>query len=364
MSKKILLLGGTGAMGVYLRKFLENERDTQVYITSRSKYNSYKNVHFLCGNAHDLNFLEIVLSDVKPDVIVDFMVWNTEQFKLASHILLENTKHYLFLSSYRVFAEQNPLTEKSPKLLDVCDDKEYLKIDEYGLYKARQENVLKQSSFSNWTILRPSITFSKNRFQFGCLEANILCFRSLQNLPVVIPTEMLDRKTTLTWGGDAAKLIFKLILNPKAYKQDFNLATSENHTWREILDYYNEFIGTTVKEITLEQYIKIVNPWQTKYDRMFNRTLDNSKVLSVTGIEQKDFMSVYEGLKKELIEFKKHPFFAIKDIKQNALIDKFCNTKISFKGYKFKDVILYYIYRYINNKLFIRIVQKFLKESI
>ena len=261
-------------------------------------------------------------------------------------MLLKNTGHYLFLSSYRVFAEQNPLTENSPRLLDTCNNKEYLKTDEYALTKARQENILRQSLFSNWTILRPSITYSKNRFQFGCLEAHVLCLRSLQNLPVVIPTEMLDKKTTLTWGGDSAKLMCKLILNKKAYKEDFNLATAENHTWREIASYYKEFIGTTIKEISVEQYTKIVSLWQTKYDRMFNRTLDNTKVLDVTGIQQKDFMPLYDGLKKELTEFKKQPKFALKNMRQNALIDNICKTNISLKGFDFKDVACYKLYRH------------------
>jgi len=346
MRKKILLLGGTGAMGVYLQEYLQKEPDTEVYITSRSKKFSSGKVHFLCGNAHDFIFLEKILTDIKPDAVVDFMVWNSENFKYASSLLLKNTEHYLFLSSYRVFAEQNPLTENSPRLLDVCNDNEYLKTDEYGLTKARQENMLRQSNFSNWTILRPSITFSKNRFQFGCLEANVLCFRSLQNLPVVMPAEMLDKRTTLTWAGDSAKLMCKLILNPKAYKEDFNLATAENHTWREIAGYYNELIGTVIKEVSMEQYIKIASSWQTKYDRMFNRTLDNTKVLNATGIEQKNFMPLYDGLKKELNEFKKYPYFKNLNIKQNALIDNICNTSISLKNYSIKDIILYNLYRH------------------
>lgn len=362
MIKKVLLLGGTGAMGVYLQEYLQQAHETEIYITSRLKRISSEKVHYMQGNAHDFNFLEKALTDIKPDAIVDFMVWNSDNFKLANSLLLKNTRHYLFLSSYRVFAEQNPLTENSPKLLDVCNDKEYLKTDEYGLTKARQENILRQSKFSNWTILRPSITFSKNRFQFGCLEANVLCLRSLQNLPVIIPTEMLDKKTTLTWAGDTAKLMCKLILNPKAYKEDFNLATVENHTWREITGYYNELIGTTIKEVSLKQYVKIVSPWQTKYDRMFNRTLDNTKVLNATGIKQKDFTSLYDGLKKELTEFKNHPCFSDFNIRQNALIDNICKTNISLKGFGLKNVVRYKLYRHPKIIRFLKSIKMLLKK--
>lgn len=342
MTKKILLLGGTGAMGVYLREYLAQEPDTQVYITSRSEYNSSGNIHYICGNAKNIDFLKEILLNIKPDAIVDFMIWNTEQFKEVSSLLLQNTAHYLFLSSYRVFAEDNPLIESSPRLLDVCQDAVYLKTDEYALTKARQENILRQSSKNNWTILRPCITYSKNRFQLGCWEADVVCLRSLQGLSIVLPSEMLDKQTTMTWAGDTALLIAKLILNPSAYGEDFNLATAEHHTWREISGYYSEILGTNIYEIPLEKYIKQFGfSYQLKYDRMFNRILDNSKVLAVTGISQSQFTSLKEGLTRELISFKTNPVYKSVNIIPNAKMDNICGERISLKGLSLRNILLY-----------------------
>lgn len=47
-----------------------------------------------------------------------------------------------------------PLTENSPRLLETVQDLEYKKTDEYALAKARQEDILYQSGFSNYTIVR------------------------------------------------------------------------------------------------------------------------------------------------------------------------------------------------------------------
>lgn len=345
MTRKILLLGGTGAIGVYLCKYLAQEPDTQLYISSRSSKTDQGNIHYLQGNAKDLRFLQDTILRIKPDAIVDFMVWNTKQFAEVCPLLLKNAAHYLFLSSYRVFAEQNPLTEHSPRWLDVCKDETYLKTDEYALTKARQENILRQSGQKNWTILRPSITYSTNRFQFGCLEANTFCLRSFQGLPVIMPKEMLDKQTTLTWAGDTACLIEKLIFNAQAYGEDFNLATAEHHTWREIAGYYQEILGMRVQEISLTQYINVVgSSWQTRYDRMLNRTLDNSKVLAVTGTNQSQFMPLKKGLQQELSHFIKwehfHPNIII-----NARIDRLCHSKMSLKGVSLKDRLRYYAVR-------------------
>ena len=303
----------------------------------------------------DCLFLQNCLTDVKPDAIVDIMIWNTEEFKTVCPLLLEDTKHYLFLSSYRVFAEQNPLTERSPRLLDVCQDKVYLNTDEYALAKARQENILRHSNKKNWTILRPCITYSKNRFQLGCFESDIVCLRSLQGLQVVLPSEMLDKKTTMTWAGDTAKLIEKLILNPQSYEEDFNLATVENHTWREIAGYYREILGLSVLEISMQEYIKnFGNSYQLQYDRMFDRTLDNKKVLSVTGMPLEKFISLKEGLTKELYNFKKHPTYKHINLELNAKMDYVCHTGISLSGLTIKDKLRYYVSRYkMLNKILI-----------
>ena len=39
--------------------------------------------------------------------------------------------------------------------------------------------------------------------------------------------------------------------------------------------------------------------WQLRYDRMFNRIMDNSKILEVTGMKQSQLMPLYDGLKLE-----------------------------------------------------------------
>lgn len=355
--KKILLLGGTGAMGVYLRQYLTEQPDTHVYITSRSAHADTPYIHYLQGNAHEPVFLQTTLSTVKPDAVVDFMIWNTAQFEQVCPLLLQSTRHYLFLSSYRVFAEQNPLTENSPRLLDVCPDKTYLQTDEYGLTKARQENILRRSGKKNWTILRPCITYSKNRFQLGCLEAETVCFRSLQGLPVVLPEEMLDKQTTLTWAGDTARLIERLILNPQAYAQDFNLATAEHHSWREIAGYYREILGTHIQPIPLQKYINVFGPsYQLQYDRMFNRTLDNSKVLAVTGFTQAEFMPLKQGLTKELSSFQQNPVYKNVDIQLNARMDRLCHTTIT--GLTAKDKLRYYLERNVISEKLLKIKRR------
>lgn len=328
-------------MGVYLREILAEDGHS-VVVTSRSGRDPIPNIEFRVGDAKKIDFVESLLNEIKPDAVVDFMIYSTDEFAARRDILLSGTKHYLFLSSYRVFNDDKVITERSPRLLDSSSDAAYLKTDEYGLCKARSENLLRESNYQNWTIIRPGITYSKMRFQLGCLEANTLCFRSLQGLPVVMPREMRLKQTTLTWGKDVALMIARLILNPKAYREDFNCASSEHCSWGEVCDLYKELLGTDVRDCSVEDYIKIIgNRAQVCYDRLFDRALDNSKVLSVTGLRQDDFMPLRKGLTRELKAFVASPVYQYPNVVINARMDKVLGTRIKLVGMSKEDKIAY-----------------------
>ena len=45
--------------------------------------------------------------------------------------------------------------------------------------------------------------------------------------------------------------------------------------------------------------------WQLEYDRMFEREVDNSKILKLAGMTQSDLTPVYKALETELSAFPK-----------------------------------------------------------
>ncbi len=56
------------------------------------------------------------------DAIVDCMGYSTQKFNERYRMMLDNTSQYIFLSSYRVYADSKGLiTETTPRLLDVLD---------------------------------------------------------------------------------------------------------------------------------------------------------------------------------------------------------------------------------------------------
>ena len=77
--KKILMLGGTGAMGMYLAPEMI-KLGYQIYITSRKEHESTEDMIYLTGNAKDMGFMKTLLQE-KFDCIVDFMIYSTEEFQ-------------------------------------------------------------------------------------------------------------------------------------------------------------------------------------------------------------------------------------------------------------------------------------------
>lgn len=328
--KKVLVLGGTGAMGTYLVPMLA-AAGCQVDVVALDSVNSNNSdFAYIHANAKDDLWLLEQLKN-KYDAVVDFMLYSMAEFSNRYKIFLENTSHYIFLSTYRIYAGETPITENSPRLLDVATDKAFLATgkSEYSLYKAMQEDVLRNSQYDNWTIVRPAITYSKQRFQLVTLEAPVVVYRASKKLPVFLPQETLSVHATMSWAGDVAKMLSRLVLNPAARKETYTLATAEHHTWEEIANYYKDLIGLEYIAVNTKTYLSFFGytdmaNYQLKFDRCFDRIINNSKILKTTGMKQSDLMPLKDGLAKELSALPKDVIWPENAV--NARMDAYLKT--------------------------------------
>ena len=307
MDKKILVMGGTGAMGRYLVPKLA-QRGYRVDVVSLDQLPDQQNIHYIQRNILDDEALLQQLS-TGYDCIVDFMVYPTAHFHGRHKLLLENTDHYIFLSSYRVFADSDhPLTEASSQLLDVSRDEEFLASDDYSLKKCRGEDILEQSNYDNWTVVRPAITYSQKRAQLVTLELPHILAALREKRPILLPETARNVQATMTWAGDVAEMLARLLLDATTKRQAYNVTTAEHNTWEQVAQIYGELYGLrhewTDEQTYLEAKAKydksgrVTNGsrWQLQYDRLYNRVMDNSKILAQTGLQQQELKSLYDGL--------------------------------------------------------------------
>lgn len=313
--KKILVLGGTGAMGQYLVPALA-ERGAAVtvsYINDVVKPPPVPGVKYVEGNAKDVSFLRELLKE-GFDAIVDFLVYPTRDLIHCLPFLTENTDHYIYLSTYRIYDNKEiPIKETSPRLLDSTEDIFLKNSDDYSIYKARGENILHALPRKNWTIIRPAITYSLFRNQLVTLEAAFTVGRAFQNKKTALPLSAKNIQGTMTWAGDVAQMIKGLLFNEKAMGEAYTVATAEHHSWGEIADYYKDicglesvwvddedYIDMTIKIMGYDPFYGRLARYQLIYDRLFDRIIDNSKILGATGMKQEELMPLYKGLELEI----------------------------------------------------------------
>lgn len=353
--KKILVLGGTGAMGEHLVSILAQRRD-KVVVTTRAERPSSPDIEYVEGDAQDDTFLRHILAQ-EWDAIIDFMVYTTNKFEHRAAALLASTKQYIYLSSARVYADSSiPIKEEFQRLLESSCDTKFLETDEYALAKARQEDILSKSGYVNWTIIRPYITYSEKRLQLGVLEKEAWLYRALNERTIVFSEEIAGKITTLTYGFDVARTIAALIGEDKALGQVYHVTHPQAAMWSRILDMYldvlEKHLGSRPKVLLLErtQFFECQrSEYQIKYDRLFNRRFDNSKISEFVDIN--NFKPVEEGLVRCLEQFLESPRFDRIDWRLEALKDRFTGDSTSISSIAgFKNKVKYLIYRYIGWK--------------
>jgi nucleoside-diphosphate-sugar epimerase len=339
-------------MGTHLTGLLR-EKGTETLVTSRRPRTGEGTVRYVQGNALDLTFLKTLLQQ-QWDAIVDFMVYKTDTFSERADLLLQATSQYIFLSSARVYAgSDNPLTEQSSRLLDSCSDKAFLATDEYSLTKARQENILQTSTRTNWTIVRPYITYSENRLQLGPMEKEDWLYRALHGRTIVFSRDICSKTTTLTYGLNVAEGIHALIGAPDALGKAYHITTPQSLKWEHVLDIYLEVLERHLARkpqtllLELEDFLACQPArYQVIYDRLFDRAFDNSNI--ARHINTHNFTEPSAGLRHCLEHLIRNPDFTAINWKQEAYKDKRTGEHTPLREISpLKNKIRYLVHRYL-----------------
>lgn len=312
MSKKVLLIAGGGALGSYTEKELLRLGHSVDVICLNEKVSNNSKLRYFNENA-TLDFLQTLFNENHYDGIVNFLhYYNAEEYEPYHKILSENTDHLIFVSSYRVYAdEQHPVTETAPLLCDVIkDDEEFFEKEVYALGKCRCEKYLNSlTKNKNWSIIRPVISFAGNRFDLFMYSGQDIANAVKNDSALDLPLIAKSLTAGLDWAGNSGKLIANILFKPAAFGEAYTVSSGQNLTWGQVAQYYNEIFGLKVNWVENEKYLdKNWDDWdkfRLKYDRLFSRDIDCSKVLKVTGLNKSDFCDIKTALTLELEQISK-----------------------------------------------------------
>lgn len=339
-------------MGKHLVTLLSSD-GIKTSVTTRQKMPRQKSVEYIQGNAKNMDFLQQVLLE-RWDAIVDFMTYKTDEFNQRIDLLLAATDQYVFLSSARVYANSTlPISEGSERLLNICDDKEFLSSDDYALEKARQEDILANSPHTNWSVVRPYITYSEERLQLGTLEKEGWLYRALSGRTIVFSKEISLKKTTLTYGLDVSTAIKAILGNPSTLGEAFHVTAPNTLTWESVLGIYldvlEKHLGNRPRVLLqdLEPFSKC-SPGknQITYDRLYDREFDNRKIGHYA--DTSHFILVEKGLKECLEKFLCNPKFKTINWRKEAIKDANTDQRTPLREIpEFKNRLKYLLFLYL-----------------
>ena len=301
--KKVLLIAGGGTLGTYTAKELLN-KGCAVDVICLEDYTS--NNPKLCYHKAkaDLNYLTEFLKDKYYDGIVNFIHYYVpEMYKPVHKLLTSKTDQLIFLSSYRVYAEsKQPLTEEAPFLADVVEDEEFLKSEDYAVPKAICEKFLREESGTkNWTVVRPVISFSDKRFDVVTVSGHEIIDAARSGKTVILPEAAKNLTAGLDWAGNSGKLIANLLFKKECLGEAYTVSSGQNLTWGEVADIYTRLTGVNFRWADTEEYVSTGHGGNGLfYDRLYDRAVDNTKILKATGFKKEDFTSIEDGIKIEL----------------------------------------------------------------
>lgn len=308
MDKKVLLIAGGGTLGTYVTKELLKMGGKVDVVCLEDRKSDNENLMFYKERA-SIDFLTELFAKKRYDGIVNFLHYtHAEKYAPYHELLTQNTDQLIVLSSYRVYADlQHPITENAPLLADVVkDDTNFLEHEGYSLGKARCEKYIRsESKTNNWTIVRPVISFSDKRFDIVCHSGRLVIDAAESGGRLPLPYAAKNLTAGLDWAGNTGKIIAHLLFKKECLGETYTVSSGQNLTWGEVADCYSELTGVRFDWIGTEEYAEIItklqsSDWGFRYDRLFDRRVDCSKVLKATGLKTGDFASIKDGIRTEL----------------------------------------------------------------
>ena len=312
--RHVLLVAGTGTLGGPAYAELVKLGYSVDVISLEDFASVTPRLLFLKADA-STDRMEKFLEGRHYDAIVDFLhVVDENEQKRRIDLMLDHTDQFVFLSSYRTYSSRDSvITEASEQWIDAPANDRMLAEDDYAIPKARGERCLKESGRTNWTVIRPIISFTHYRLDLVTVGAYAILFRTAAGKPIPLPEEVRDKHCGVTWGGNTGLQIAHLIGKRDALGEAFTLGTDEGLTWADVASYYEELAGTRFKWIPAADYLAIATPnsymdqqmiWT---DRNIDRRVDFSKVMRVTGLDSSRFMSCRDAIAHELTILSERP---------------------------------------------------------
>lgn len=357
---KILLFGGTGTLSTaILRKLIDLGWDIWILNRGLRKKSIPQNVNVIIGDFKNPSSWIEKVSAESFSVVIDFLSRTPEDINRIFPLFQNKCLQYVFISSacvYRKGRYDFPIKETSPK----PNVNWSYNVEKYNSEKKLLELATKGSA--KYTIVRPYITYDDERIPFGITPAYKYHRTIIERLKAGKPMFVWDGGdvvTTLTYVDDFANGVIGLLLNEKAYDNDFHITGDFKYTWNEFwkilkqeLKSKSEIINVSVNNICR---VMPQEKGTLMGDRALNAIFDNSKIKAA--VPNLHFCCDLQTGLKHIVDYWEHDTRHLYDYKYDALLDRLMRKQSKLTHYyqypcsKGKDRLLYSVYRYLPFRL-------------
>jgi nucleoside-diphosphate-sugar epimerase len=236
---RILIMGGTRFIGVYLTKILL-EQDHEVVLFNRGNRPAPEGVQQIQGDRKNVTQLKEKLSTESFDAIFDNNGRELSDTQPLVEIFKDRVKHFIYVSSAGVYlpSEQMPHVEGDP-------------VDPNSRHKGKhQTEAYLAASGIPWTSIRPTYIYGPGNY--NDLEAWFFD-RLVRNRPVLITGYGLHF-TQFGHVKDLARAMAAVLGNDRAIGQIYNISGARFVTFTGLAKFCAQAVGKSADELELVYY--------------------------------------------------------------------------------------------------------------
>lgn len=300
---KILIIGGTGVLSsaVTIEAIKKG-----IHVTMINRGNQLKKipneVTLITADKNNTDYIDEQLKDKYYDAIIDFLCYSKKDLEKSFNLYSKYTLQYFFISSCAVYnvTDSRPYDENSPK----GDNDWYYSINKYECEILLKE--LAQKCDTNYTIIRPAITYGDTRIPYGIAPKYgyhwTLPARILAGKPIIRWNKGENKKNMMR-VEDFATALIGLIGNIKALNECFNICSDNIYSFNDVIKIIEEYLGREAIffDLTPEEYAEAIpyRKGEILSDRSKSSCFDNRKIKDVLPEWHQSF-SLKEGIFKTL----------------------------------------------------------------
>lgn len=294
----ILVTGGTGIISSGIVEEAVKQGHTTYAVTRGThEFRNVKGVNYIKADVRNKEKMNEILDNISIDVVVECLVYTTEQLQTSLDIFSNRCKQYIFISTAGIYGRNDNLVDENTEQSQIEWKYSKNKIECEKMLKEYYEDIKDRY----YTIVRPFVTYGNYRVPFPVVsrENHWTIFERInQNCPIVACDNV---KFPIIHIKDFSYAIVKLFNNEKAKNQAFHIAESGKEIyWDDVIKESAKILNKNVEiiHIPLEVFKKVFYVWyeELKWNKTTEMYVDDKKIKAAIGnFEQK--VDISQGMK-------------------------------------------------------------------